>query len=733
MDPKIKPKEDLYDIKKYSDNELLQILDLANMNPTDRELEAKIIYFIKKYNFIPTENAKQLTQFFNDIYDHFFENNESDSEPVIEGLTTQTPQSSIQMSSTPSNDIETKPLDSVGLTKSVAVSHGKMNPLLNQTITRVISIDSQFRDNLNNKITTLSTDFTFDLSEPLRDVVSLKLYSIQIPYTWYTIDSAFGSNFFLLEPNPLSLINAGYTFKFDISAGNYTNTTIFTALTDSITDLQNQYPDVSFGTTNFNYNPITAITKLTFDIQNIYNEPQYRLAFDGSHNPFNQLNRNKSLANFLGYSNEFYNTSTLYGIKNYNFNNDTTTPYYYVDASNFSFQIIQYVATPTTLNKNAVPTLQNSQINPNYSPGCPEYTDILQPLILNTFTVSFSNQIQLNTAYPRETLLTDLNNQIKYTNTFNNNYTFLDKTNSDIFLTGITDLSSSLNINDVSYVQMDLKLSRYTTPNIYNFKTVVQFPIENTPPPNNRYVWRDIQNNGTSCFNFDGNSVFQELNNIISEKSPTITNYDISQNPYILLRCIREQYDFSLNDYVIKIANSTPAENETGGYILSQYIREINRGIFYANQSSLSLNHNDLNLPVNLLNHPDISDNQIPTITNYPQLTWNSFCYHNPVTNFMQFQFDITRTFTADKYIIDISNTLLESILGIQPANSDISGNNPFQCIFFPKANGYNFPFNIPLIKILLKNEYTGSPINYIRYDVYMDASGDQSTQRGYY
>ncbi len=36
-----KKKEDLYDVSSYSDSELYELLDLNN--PTDRELEAKII------------------------------------------------------------------------------------------------------------------------------------------------------------------------------------------------------------------------------------------------------------------------------------------------------------------------------------------------------------------------------------------------------------------------------------------------------------------------------------------------------------------------------------------------------------------------------------------------------------------------------------------------------------------------------------------------------------------
>ena len=54
---------DLYDVHKYTDEQLYDILDMNN--PTDRELEAKIIQMIRKYEDIPTNTSKQLYDFFN--------------------------------------------------------------------------------------------------------------------------------------------------------------------------------------------------------------------------------------------------------------------------------------------------------------------------------------------------------------------------------------------------------------------------------------------------------------------------------------------------------------------------------------------------------------------------------------------------------------------------------------------------------------------------------------------
>ena len=58
--------EDIYNVEKYTDIELFQVLDL--INPSDRELEAKIIQMINKYQNIKNESGSQLYRFFNDIY-----------------------------------------------------------------------------------------------------------------------------------------------------------------------------------------------------------------------------------------------------------------------------------------------------------------------------------------------------------------------------------------------------------------------------------------------------------------------------------------------------------------------------------------------------------------------------------------------------------------------------------------------------------------------------------------
>ena len=225
-------RDDMYDVSKYTDEELYAILDINN--PTDRELEAKILSMVYKYNNIGNDSAANLVKFFVDIYHHFFEDEQEDpvSENVVEGFGTSIQfTGNVNSSSISSGNTTINPVNesssNLQLTSNQTYSKDNLNPLLNQTIKRIISIDSQYRD---NKLQTPTTNFTFNLSEPLKDVVSLKLYSVQIPYNWYTVNSTFGGNFFYLKGSSLGIDNDKFYYKIGIPSGNYTPDTLISAI-----------------------------------------------------------------------------------------------------------------------------------------------------------------------------------------------------------------------------------------------------------------------------------------------------------------------------------------------------------------------------------------------------------------------------------------------------------------------------------------------------------------------
>jgi|LauGreDrversion4_2_1035121.scaffolds.fasta_scaffold07542_3 hypothetical protein len=115
----------------------------------------------------------------------------------------------------------------------VPVSQDTLNPNLKNVTSRFIVLDSQFRQ-ATGGIDTISTDYTLDLSDPLTDALSLRLYSIQIPFTWYIIDTIYGNTCFWITIPYNTINNLYYEIKVSFTPGNYTYTSFQTEFAAAI-------------------------------------------------------------------------------------------------------------------------------------------------------------------------------------------------------------------------------------------------------------------------------------------------------------------------------------------------------------------------------------------------------------------------------------------------------------------------------------------------------------------
>ena len=99
------------------------------------------------------------------------------------------------------------------------VAQGSLNPNLKNIITRTVCIDSQFRQNIlpyksgNFNSPTLNTDYTLDLSDPLKNVLSIRLSSIQIPTSWYTLSKHLGNTCFQVNGTTICINDGNYTLE----------------------------------------------------------------------------------------------------------------------------------------------------------------------------------------------------------------------------------------------------------------------------------------------------------------------------------------------------------------------------------------------------------------------------------------------------------------------------------------------------------------------------------------
>tara|TARA_Y100000389_G_scaffold66748_4_gene62980 strand:- start:7287 stop:8720 length:1434 start_codon:yes stop_codon:yes gene_type:complete len=81
-------------------------------------------------------------------------------------------------------------------TYSTNLTQGCINPLRRTSYKRLINLSSRFRSDYS---TTVSSDFFVDLAEPLKNVVSMNINSVNIPPCLYLVNEKTGSNNFIIN------------------------------------------------------------------------------------------------------------------------------------------------------------------------------------------------------------------------------------------------------------------------------------------------------------------------------------------------------------------------------------------------------------------------------------------------------------------------------------------------------------------------------------------------------
>ena len=112
-------------------------------------------------------------------------------------------------------------------TYNLPVKQDSLNPNLKNTINRFVNLDSQFRQYTSGADST-STDYTLDLSDTLKNTLQLSLYSYQIPFSWYVIDTAYGNTCFWIVDT-----SSNTAISISVPPGNYTQTAFQTQLNAS--------------------------------------------------------------------------------------------------------------------------------------------------------------------------------------------------------------------------------------------------------------------------------------------------------------------------------------------------------------------------------------------------------------------------------------------------------------------------------------------------------------------
>ncbi len=268
-------------VSNYTLSELLTIIDIENDDMDKDEIIRKTNQFINKFK---TKNPK-LAIFFKDVQSQLLQyeqgleiDNEEDLtgkiivEPRVEGFGTMSNEAvypageklvsdwyeNETLTQSDQNQVNkiTQRKQKVGVfgnqhtpmkreqiattdTYSLPVKQDSLNPNLKNTISRFVNLDSQFRQ-YTSGIDSTSTNYTLDLSDTLKNALSLSLYSYQIPFSWYVIDTAYGNTCFWIVD-----VSSNNVIPVSVPPGNYSQTSFQTQLNTSFQDAGFTTPAVS--------------------------------------------------------------------------------------------------------------------------------------------------------------------------------------------------------------------------------------------------------------------------------------------------------------------------------------------------------------------------------------------------------------------------------------------------------------------------------------------------------
>jgi len=613
-----------YDVYNYTENQLFDILQIVN--PTDRELEAKINYYISKYKTLyETTDQKtdvlKIYNFFLDMYDYFFADSDEEVESCggsVEGFdggdATAGGGADAATKDTPKYAAE----ENIPIINQVSYTQdpNKLNPILKQTVSTMLTIDSSYREDKYFS----ATNFSFNLSRPLRDVISLKLYAIQIPYTWWTINNYFGGNFFYIKGNVPGIDNGNHDYKIIINSGNYTGDSLTATINDYIYNVMPTiYTDVSFAGTYLEYIPSNSVSKMHVNIKKQFVETDYNLVFED----VSATLQYNSVNSFFGYDENTYDFNSLYS-NTKSSNSSPNQSLYVVDDTNNTFKVIQYTQTQTTTNPYGL-------------------YDSTTSVIYRTHEITIANSS--GSGYTETALLSAVSTALSSYDGFVNSSMVKVSTGSD----------------GSYYYHMKIQLNRFNNFNVAGAKLAVVFPQESSVYP----VWSESGNSSSQICAFEFADLSNELSNLVSTSKPKPTSYTVLEDLSFSLICVSEYYTDPLNDYFFDVSSSLKATGTvySGQYVISEYMGAINQALDNTNRTTYSVYN-----PTGVLN---IS---------------NTYAYLENSTQKIRMQFDINKTFNQTMFSVDLSASFFYISLGFSAMVNDISA---ALVGVFPKSSTY--------------------------------------------
>ena len=249
-------------IKDYSDKEMEEMFDLVYPYRVEDIVEKKLELFkkIKGDDTITGQTKNNITAFL-DTVSHKLVNiitkgiEESHDKPMDSFNQQHNKVQEVNNHFIISNEkrrieaFKASSKDGLNIGNDGGAPPGTLNPIQYTTIKRAVNIDSRFRPDYYK---TSSSDQRLTLPYKFENVINMRLASLELPLTYYTISEAYGNNTFVVEWAPDTSGNYQNAVQIKIPDGNYS--TIYTDRLDmsSIEAIINAQLQKSIVDTSFN-------------------------------------------------------------------------------------------------------------------------------------------------------------------------------------------------------------------------------------------------------------------------------------------------------------------------------------------------------------------------------------------------------------------------------------------------------------------------------------------------
>lgn len=196
---------------------------------------------------------------------------------------------------------------------------GSLNPVEKKTVTKIINVDSLFRENYES---TSASNFIWNLAEPVKNVVSMRVVALELPTVWYSISSKLQNNQMTVHLYNVRDTSTSTTYHNEIQTitvpdGNYMAPTFATAMNNYLQNVSDN-ANGNFNGLKFLYFDVDSITAQTtiralhstdtgnspYDTTNAYYSPNFYFEIDFNTNDASDENAfKKTLGWFLGSAN----------------------------------------------------------------------------------------------------------------------------------------------------------------------------------------------------------------------------------------------------------------------------------------------------------------------------------------------------------------------------------------------------------------------------------------------